>query len=129
MDLAEFFRHETDYFVVPSGEHIFHEGAPADSMYVIMEGTAEIRVGDRVVEISGPGRFIGEMALIDDGPRTATVRAVTECKLLAIDRERFHALVTEDPHFATHVMKVMTGRLRQTDYLVAEDDPAVEKPS
>ena len=128
MDLAEFLRHETDYFVVPSGEYIFHEGAPADSMYVIIEGTAEIRVGGRVVEVSGSGRLIGEMALIDNGPRTATVRALTQCKLLPIDKQRFHSLVTEDPQFATHVMKVMAGRLRQTDYLVAEDS-AVEKPS
>ena len=126
MDFAEFFRHETDCFVVQSGEVIFREGAPADSMYVILEGTAEIRVGDRVVEISGPGRPIGEMALIDRGPRTATVRAMTECKLMPVSEQRFHALVAETPHFATYVMKVMVGRLRQMDYLVAED-PAEEK--
>ncbi len=126
MDFAKLFRHETDCFVVESGEFIFREGAPADSMYVILEGTAEIRVGDRVVEISGPGRPIGEMALIDRGPRTATVRAVTVCKLMPVSEPRFHALIAETPHFATYVMEVMAGRLRQTDYLVAEGS-AVEK--
>lgn len=128
MNFAEFFRHETDCFVVQSGEFIFREGAPADSMYVILEGTAEIRVGDCVVEISGPGRPIGEMALIDHGPRTATVRALTACKLMPVSEARFHALIAETPRFATYVMEVMVGRLRQTDYLVAEA-PAVEKPS
>ena len=120
MDLADFFRTETDFFTVPAGELIFREGAPADSMYVLLDGKAQITIGDRVLENAGPGALIGELALIDHSPRAATVVATTACKLLPIDEARFHSLVTQTPQFATHVMKVMAGRLRRVDHLVTE---------
>lgn len=120
MDLTDFFRAETDYFTVPSGELIFREGAPADSMYVLLEGCAHVSVGGHVVETSEAGALLGEMALIDHRPRAATVLATTDCKLLPIDEARFHSLVAQTPQFATHVMKVMAGRLRRIDAFVAE---------
>lgn len=119
MDLTDFFRNETDSFTIPAGELIFREGAPADSMYVLLEGEATITIGDRVVENAGPGALIGEMALIDHSPRAATVAAVQDCKLLPIDEARFLSLVSQTPHFATHVMRVMAGRLRRVNVLVA----------
>ncbi len=124
MDLAEIFRHDPDYLIVPAGENIFREGAPADSMYVLIEGAAEIVLGGGVVEQAGPGALIGEMALIDEGTRAATVRALTPCKLVPIDRERFHLLIVQTPSFATHVMKIMCERLRRMDRLVAARPPA-----
>jgi len=120
MDLSEFFRAETDFFTVPAGELIFREGAPADSMYVLLEGRAQVTVGERVVEIAESGALLGELALIDHSSRAATVSAIADCKLLPIDEARFHSLVTQTPQFATHVMKVMAGRLRRVDDLVTE---------
>lgn len=120
MDLTDFFRSETDFFTIPAGELIFREGAPADSMYVLLDGEATITIGDHVVENAGPGTLIGEMALIDHSPRAATVAAAKDCKLLPIDEARFHTLVAQTPQFATHVMKVMAGRLRRVDGLVTE---------
>ncbi len=119
MDLAEFFQTDPDFFVIPAGENIFREGAPADSMYVLLEGTAEILLGGSAIEQAGPGALLGEMALIDEGTRTATVRAVTPCKLVPIDKPRFQLLVAQTPDFATHVMKVMCERLRRANRLVA----------
>jgi CRP-like cAMP-binding protein len=120
MDLADFFRTETDSFTIPAGELIFREGAPADSMYVLLEGRAQVSISGHVVETSEAGALLGEMALIDHSPRAATVVATTDCKLLPIDEARFHALVAQTPQFATHVMKVMAGRLRRVDEFVAE---------
>lgn len=119
MDLAEFFHSDPDYFVVSADENIFREGAPADSMYVLLDGTAEILLAGIVVEEAGRGSLLGELALIDEGPRAATVRAVTACKLVAIDRERFEHLAAQTPGFAMHVMKVMCDRLRRANRLVA----------
>jgi CRP/FNR family cyclic AMP-dependent transcriptional regulator len=120
MDLTDFFRTETDFFTIPSGELIFREGAPADSMYVLLAGQAQVSIGEHVVEVAEAGALLGEMALIDHNPRAATVVATTDCKLLPIDEARFHSLVAQTPQFATHVMKVMAGRLRRVNDLVTE---------
>ena len=67
----------------------------------------------------GPGALIGEMALIDDSPRTASAVAKTSCRLAEIDRRRFHFLVQQTPHFATHVMKTLADRLRRMNAVAA----------
>ena len=81
-------------------------------MYLLLEGEIEVFLGDFVLEIAEPDMLIGEMALIDDGPRTANAVAKTACRLAPIDQRRFHFLVQQPPHFATHVMKELAGRLR-----------------
>ena len=81
-------------------------------MYLLLEGEIEVFLGDFVLEIAEPDMLIGEMALIDDGPRTANAVAKTACRLAPIDQRRFHFLVQQHPHFATHVMKELAGRLR-----------------
>jgi CRP-like cAMP-binding protein len=57
--------------------------------------------------------LIGEMALIDNSPRAANAVAKTPCRLAAIDQRRFHFLIQQHPHFATHVMKELADRLRR----------------
>jgi CRP/FNR family cyclic AMP-dependent transcriptional regulator len=128
MDLAHFFRAETDFFTVPAGELIFREGAPADSMYVLLEGRAEVSIGGHAVEIAEAGALLGELALIDHRPRAATVLAITPCKLLPVDEARFHQLIAETPRFATHVMQVMAGRLRRVVGHLATDSLGAERP-
>lgn len=91
-------------------------------MYVLMRGDADIWIGDTVVETAGPGALLGEMALINDGTRSATVLARTECQLVTIDRKRFHFLVQQTPHFATYVMEIMANRLRNMDSKVLGHD-------
>ena len=101
-----------DSFRLSAGEVLFHEGAEGDRMYVVLEGQVEILVGRTVVETATEGGIVGEMALIDDVPRSASVVVASPCRLVAIDRKRFHSLVQSDPAFATHVMKVLADRLR-----------------
>lgn len=94
---------------------IFQEGQPGAEMFFVREGEVEIMVHGRSVEVAGPGSIVGEMALIDTAPRSATVLARTACQLVPVDRQRFLALVQEAPDFALSVMKVLADRLRAMD--------------
>lgn len=95
------------------GEVIFQEYDMASEMYVILEGEVELAIGAKVVETLGPGEPFGEMALIDQSPRTATATAKTACKLAVIPEKRFLFMVQTTPHFALQIMKVMADRLRR----------------
>jgi CRP/FNR family cyclic AMP-dependent transcriptional regulator len=109
---AELFRQETGALHLAPCDSFFREGDKGDKMYVLLEGEMEIVLGDFVLETARPGTLVGEMALIDDSPRTATAAAKTRCRLAEIDRRRFHFLVQQTPHFATSVMKTLADRLR-----------------
>ena len=115
MDLVELFRHQVDLQTVPAGQVLFKEGERGNFMYFLMSGTAEIIVRNRVMETAVAGTIVGEMAIIDDNARSATVVAKSDCKFLPIERERFNFLVQREPEFALHVMRVMVDRLRRTD--------------
>jgi CRP/FNR family transcriptional regulator, cyclic AMP receptor protein len=118
MNLAELFRYETDLQELPAGRALFREGEPGDVMYVLMSGNAGIFVNNKLVEEAGAGAILGEMALIGDKTRSASVVANSDCKLLAIDHKRFDFLVQQTPHFALHVMRVIAARLRKTDSML-----------
>jgi CRP-like cAMP-binding protein len=115
MNLVEFFRHHVDLTMIPAGQVLFNKGEPGDFMYVLMSGTADIVVRDKVMETAVPGTIVGEMALINKGPRSATVIATSDCKFLPIEHERFNFLVQKKPEFALHVMQVLADRLQRTD--------------
>ena len=119
MNPAELFRKETDTLQLAPGDFLFREGDKGDKMYVLLEREIDISLGDFVLEAAGPGALIGEMALIDDTPRTANAVAKTVCRLAQIDRRRFHFLVQQTPHFATHVMKTLADRLRHMNAVAA----------
>jgi CRP/FNR family transcriptional regulator, cyclic AMP receptor protein len=119
MNPGELFRQETDALQLAPGDFLFREGDSGDKMYVLLEGEIEIFLGDFMLETAGPGVLIGEMALIDDSPRTANAVAKTACRLAQIDRRRFYFLVQQYPHFATHVMKTLADRLRDMNAVMA----------
>ena len=112
MDLIEMFRNDSGVRSVAAGQPVFFAGDPGELMYVLLEGEAEVRVGDEVVETAGPGAIFGEMALVDHSPRSATVIARSECRVAPIDVERFNSLIQKTPDFARHVMKIMADRIR-----------------
>ena len=95
------------------GEVVFREYDMGSEMYVILEGEVELSIGSKVVETLGPGEPFGEMALIDQSPRTASATAKTACKLAVIPEKRFLFMVQTTPHFALQIMKVMADRLRR----------------
>lgn len=112
MEILELFKGSNEYVSYEPGETIFRENSPGDIMYVVKEGEIDIVLEEKVIETAGPGDFFGEMALIDNDRRSATVRAKTRCLLIPIDRDRFKQLVQQDPEFALDVMEGMTRRVR-----------------
>ena len=104
---------ETNPKVCEAGEAIFREFDMGSEMYVVLEGQVEITIDSKVLETLGPGEPFGEMALIDQAPRTATAIAKTPCKLAVISEKRFLFMVAQTPHFALQIMKVMADRLRK----------------
>ncbi len=116
LNFATLFQHETDLLEVPAGQALFKEGDDMnDTMYVLITGTAEVLVNSKVVETAKAGALLGEMAMIDQGLRSATAVARTNCKFVVIGRKRFNFLVQQTPNFALGVMKVIANRLRRTD--------------
>jgi CRP/FNR family transcriptional regulator, cyclic AMP receptor protein len=96
-----------------TGDTIFSEGEQGDEFFVIVRGKVEIRSGDRRLETLGPKGIFGEMALIDDGPRSATVVALTDVTVAPIKERQFLFLVKHMPMFALKVMRVLAKRLRR----------------
>jgi CRP/FNR family transcriptional regulator, cyclic AMP receptor protein len=94
-------------------ETIFAEGEIGDSMYVVVAGELDIIAHGTHIATLGAGSIVGEMALLDGQPRSATVVARTKCVLAPIDRQRFQFLVDQTPLFATQVMRMLAERLRQ----------------
>jgi CRP/FNR family cyclic AMP-dependent transcriptional regulator len=109
---------ESEPRICEPGETVFRAYDMGAEMYVVLEGQVELTIEDRVVETLGPGEPFGEMALIDQAPRTATATAKTACKLAVIPEKRFLFMIQTTPHFALHIMKVMADRLRKTNALV-----------
>ena len=97
---------------VPAGTVIFEEGASGAEMFGIVEGEVELRLPNGMVRRLGPDDTFGEMAIVDNSPRSATAVAVTDTKLAVIDRRRFLFLVQETPMFAVQVMSSIAERLR-----------------
>jgi CRP-like cAMP-binding protein len=98
---------------VHPGETLFAKGDRAINVYVIKSGKMEIFDGPVVYEMVGPGDLIGEMALIDEAPRSASIRAVTECEIIPIDAKRFVSMIERTPTFAIRVMRTLVRRLRE----------------
>ena len=112
------FRNATDVNTFTAGQVIFKEGQPGDVMYVVIDGTIDILVHDKVINIIGPGGILGEMALLDNEPRSTTAIANTDCKLAPVDQRRFTFLVQQTPYFAIQVMQIMAERLRRLNSLL-----------
>jgi CRP-like cAMP-binding protein len=106
------FQRDPDLERFAAGETIFAKGEAGNRMFVITSGTVAIVDDGRVVDALGPGELVGELALIDAAPRSASAVARTDCALASIDRSRFLFLVQQTPYFAVQVMQTMAERMR-----------------
>jgi CRP-like cAMP-binding protein len=102
---------------VPAGEPVFWFGDDGDTLYVIDSGTVEVTAPDVegrhvLLDSLGPGGIFGELSLFDGGPRSATVRARTDCTLLELHRDEFHAFLRARPDVAIDVLHVLGARQR-----------------
>ena len=115
MTTIKYFRNSEDAQTFRAGQVIFNEGDPGNMMYAIVEGEVDIVVADRVVNTIPAGSIVGEMALIDHSPRSATAVARTECRLVPVDERRFLFMVQQTPNFSLDVMRILASRLREMD--------------
>lgn len=97
---------------LPEGTVLFHAGDRADHAYVILDGEVEILLLGEPVDVAARGSMVGEMALLDASPRSATARARTDVRLVPIDQARFLLMIQQTPYFGVGVMRLMADRLR-----------------
>ena len=114
------FRHDADIKSLAPGELLFRKGDPAQDMYVVKSGELQIGDGNAVYETVTPGGIIGEMALVDGAPRSASVKALQPCEVIAIDQKRFLFMIQQTPFFAIRVMCVISQRLRTMNERIAQ---------
>lgn len=105
---------------IESGQVICEEGTPGDYFYMIVDGEAEVRKGEKVLSVMEPGEVFGEMALLTGEPRSATVVARTPMELYQLHKEHFNHVLSWFPHLAWALSRSLARRLRMaTDSRVA----------
>jgi CRP-like cAMP-binding protein len=109
------------------GEYVFRQGDRGDGIYMVLSGTAEVRAGDAdetLLATLGPGEFFGEMALLGDGVRNASVRCAEPLDLLFIPRADFAALLDRLPKMRESFEQVADAR-RQRGQTAAPEEAAI----
>lgn len=115
---------------------LFAEGMPGDLLYIIMSGTVVItkktkEKEEMVLATLGANEIVGEMSLIDSGPRTATARTTADSVLIVITKQKFNEILQSDPHIASKILmsllKVVSKRLRATDKKIEDIKYIVDK--
>lgn len=101
-----------------AGEVIFQVGDPAEELFIVKSGKVEIRLGNRLLETVPELSIFGEMALVDHSPRSATVVALTDATIVPVGEKQFLFLVSQTPHFALNVMRVLAQRLRTSNTII-----------
>lgn len=103
--------------VYGDGEVFFRAGETGDHMYVIQSGQVEVLVeGDgrqTRVALLGPGDILGEMAIFEREPRSATVRAIGEVRAITVDKKNLLSRISEDPTLAFRLIKTLSRRVRE----------------
>ena len=100
---------------VPSGTVLTKEGEGGDEFYVVAEGMAEASIGGRKVGSIPAGSFFGEMSLLDQGPRTATVTAELPTRLVVLTAKDFGRVLEEVPAISLKIMRGLASRIRKAD--------------
>ena len=100
---------------VRPGTILTHQGYREGFFFIVVSGTVRIERDGRTLNTLGPGEFLGEIALLDAGPRTATAIADTDAQLLMMNYEMFHELLGNSPEIRTAILEVVGERLRAID--------------
>jgi CRP/FNR family transcriptional regulator, cyclic AMP receptor protein len=100
---------------VPAGRVLTHEGRHEGYFFIVVSGTVRVERGERTINTLGPGDFLGEIALFDGGPRTATSTAESPCRLLSLTNDRFAQLLDASPPIRSAILEAVGRRLRSLD--------------
>ena len=104
-----------DEVEAPKGKVLVRQGDTGQECFVIAEGRAKATMRGRKSAVLGPGSFFGEMSLLDQGPRSATVTADTDMRLLVLGSREFSSLINEVPPVAVRIMRGLAERLRTSE--------------
>ena len=105
----------SDEVDVPAGKALTEEGKAGHEFYLILDGQASVRRNGKKVATLGPGQYFGELSLLDKGPRSATVVADTDMRLLILGQREFNGTLDEVPGLAHKLLRTMAMRLRESD--------------
>jgi CRP/FNR family transcriptional regulator, cyclic AMP receptor protein len=98
-----------------AGHVLMREGDLGREFFVIIEGEVQVERGGRQVATVGPGKFVGDIALVTERPRTATVTTITPCRLLVVGHREFHQLMDQFPTIRMSVLESMAILLRDLE--------------
>src|SRR5215211_2162991 len=107
----------------PSDHVLCHEGEYEDVLYIVAEGSVVIskkmpdETSERILRVGGRGDLVGEMALIQNVPRAATVRTLTECTMLEMQKKDFETILHQNPRIALNVIRITLDRMRANDHM------------
>ena len=101
MRIEDCFSESAARTLVKAGDAIIKEGELGEAMFVVLQGTFDVFVGDKLVSSFEAVEIIGEMAVIDPGPRSASVIARTDCQLVSLNQKEFMLLTEQKPEFVT----------------------------
>lgn len=105
----------TDEVDVAEGRTLVEQGAVGHEAFVIIDGQVEVRRGDQLLATLGPGDHFGEQAILDGGPRTASVKAITPLKVLVLGQREFSALIDDVPGLGHKLLRTLAQRVRELD--------------
>jgi CRP-like cAMP-binding protein len=103
------------YLEEPAGTVLTAEGRPGHEFIIVLDGEIEVRQGSKVIAVRGPGSYVGEIALLDHRPRTATVVAKTPVKISVIGQREFAGLLAEVPELSQQLLATVARRLSDLD--------------
>jgi signal transduction histidine kinase len=111
---------------IPAGELVFEEGSLGDALYVVLDGELEVSKRqsgqEAVLAVRRVGEFIGEMSLIEQAPRSASVRTLRESRLLMINQAAFETLLSCSPSAHLTMLRTVTSRLRSTESMLVQSE-------
>ena len=102
-----------DEVEVAAGTELMHEEGFGNEFFLILEGQIRIHRAGATIRTMGPGDFLGEIALIDHGRRSASGTCETDCRLLVLNHREFHSLLDQQPDIRVHVLEALARRVRQ----------------
>ena len=124
-ELYTFIAENVEEVRISADDYLCHEGSPGDDMFILLEGELKISKHAKFITTIKPVEYIGEMALIEAKPRSATVQAVTDSTLLRITRDQFQKYFSRKPESLFSMMRTLSHRIRlNTEIIAAELEKA-----
>ncbi len=104
-----------DEIMMTEGTLIVDQGQMGREAFVLLEGSVTVRRNGRKVTTLGPGAVVGELSLLDHGPRTASVVCDTDCSLFVLDQRHFQSVIEHHPQIAMKLLGTLAGHIRTLD--------------